>query len=125
MNDLTIGEVARRAKMRPSAIRYYEDIGVLPSPERLHGQRRYSPRVLQQLAVIQFAQQAGFTMREIQILVSGFEEDTPLGVGWRALAERKLAEVEALITKAQGMKRLLEEGMRCECLSLDECLSHF
>jgi len=111
--------------MRPSAIRYYEDIGVLPSPERLHGQRRYSPRVLQQLAVIQFAQQAGFTMREIQILVSGFEEDTPLGVGWRALAERKLAEVEALITKAQGMKRLLEEGMRCECLSLDECLSHF
>jgi len=125
LNDLTIGEVARRAKMRPSAIRYYEDIGVLPSPERLHGQRRYSPRVLQQLAVIQFAQQAGFTMREIQILVSGFEEDTPLGVGWRALAERKLAEVEALITKAQGMKRLLEEGMRCECLSLDECLSHF
>jgi len=120
---LTIGEVARQAGMRSSAIRYYEDIGVLPRPERVYGgHRRYSSRVFQQLAFIQLAQQAGFSMAEIQTLVSGFDEDAPLGVRWRTLAEQKLAELEVLITRAQGMKRLLEEGIRCQCLNLDECI---
>ena len=125
MNEpmLTIGEVARQAGMRSSAIRYYEDIGVLPRPERVYGgHRRYSSRVFQQLAFIQLAQQAGFSMAEIQTLVSGFDEDAPLGVRWRTLAEQKLAELEVLITRAQGMKRLLEEGIRCQCLNLDECI---
>ncbi len=63
---LTIGEVAQRAGLRASAIRYYEDIGVLPVPERVYGgHRRYSERVFQRLAFIQLAQQAGFSMAEI------------------------------------------------------------
>jgi len=120
---LTIGEVAQRAGLRTSAIRYYEDMGVLPRPERVYGgHRRYSERVFQQLAFIQLAQQAGFSMAEIQKLVSGFDEDAQLGVRWRTLAEQKLAELEVLITRAQGMKRLLEEGIRCQCLNLDECI---
>lgn len=125
MNELklTIGEVAQRAGLRTSAIRYYEDIGVLPQPERVYGgHRRYSPRVFQQLAFIQLAQQAGFSMAEIQTLVSGFDENAPLGVRWRTLAEQKLSELEVLIAKAQGMKRVLEEGIRCQCLNLDECI---
>ena len=125
MNEmtLTIGEVAQRAGLRTSAIRYYEDIGVMPQPERVYGgHRRYSPRVFQQLALIQLAQQAGFSMAEIQTLVSGFDENAPLGVRWRTLAEQKLTELEVLITRAQGMKRLLEEGIRCQCLNLDECI---
>ena len=120
--NLTIGEVARQAGLRTSAIRYYEDIGVLPRSERTHGHRRYSPRVFQQLAFIQLARQAGFSMAEIQTLVSGFDENAPLGVRWRTLAEQKLSELEVLITRAQGMKRLLEEGIRCQCLNLDECI---
>src|SRR5579864_468627 len=120
---LTIGEVAHQAGMRTSAIRYYEDIGVLPRPERVYGgHRRYSSRIFQQLAFIQLAQQAGFSMTEIQTLVSGFDETAPLGVRWRTLAEQKLAELEALIARAQGMKRVLEDGIRCQCLNLDECL---
>ncbi len=124
MNEpkLTIGEVARQAGLRSSAIRYYEDVGVLPRPERTHGHRRYSSRVFQQLAFIQLAQQAGFSMAEIQTLVSSFDENAPLGVRWRTLAEQKLAELEVLISRAQGMKRLLEEGIRCQCLNLDECI---
>ena len=120
--NLTIGEVASRAGLRSSAIRYYEDIGVLPRPGRTHGHRRYAPRVFQQLAFIQLAQQAGFSMAEIQALVSGFDENAPLGVRWRTLAEQKLAELDVLIARAQGMKRLLEEGIRCQCLNLDECI---
>ena len=120
---LTIGEVAQRARLRTSAIRYYEEIGVLPQPERVYGgHRRYSTRVFQQLALIQLAQQAGFSMTEIQTLVSGFDENAPLGVRWRSLAEQKLAELEELIAKAQGMKRILENGIRCQCLNLDECI---
>ena len=119
---LTIGEVARQAGLRSSAIRYYEDIGVLPRPERTHGHRRYSPRVFQQLAFIQLAQHAGFSIAEIQTLVTAFDENAPLGVRWRTLAEQKLAEIDVLITRAQGMKRLLEEGIRCQCLNLDECI---
>jgi MerR family redox-sensitive transcriptional activator SoxR len=119
---LTIGEVASQAGLRTSAIRYYEDIGVLPRPERTHGHRRYSTLVFQQLAFIQLAQAAGFSIAEIQTLVSGFEETAPLGVRWRTLAEQKLAELDILITRAQGMKRVLEEGIRCQCLNLEECL---
>ena len=124
MNEpkLTIGEVARQAGLRSSAIRYYEDIGVLPRPERTHGHRRYSSRVFQQLTFIQLAQAAGFSMAEIQTLVSGFDETAPLGVRWRTLAEQKLAKFDVLINRTQGMKRVLEEGMRCQCLNLDECL---
>lgn len=125
MNEamLTIGEVAQRAGLRSSAIRYYEDIGVLPRPERVFGgHRRYSARVFQQLAFIQLAQRAGFSMAEIQTLVSGFDENAPLGVRWRSLAEQKLAELEELIARAQGMKRILENGIRCQCLDLDECI---
>ena len=61
-------------------------------------------------------------MAEIQTLVSGFDESAPLGVRWRSLAEQKLAELEVQISRAQGMKRVLEEGIRCQCLNLDECL---
>ena len=121
--NLTIGEVARQAGLRSSAIRYYEEIGVLPRSERVSGgHRRYSARVFQQLAFIQLAQQAGFSMAEIQTLVSGFDETAPLGVRWRTLAEQKLAELDVLISRAQGMKRVLEAGIHCQCLNLDECI---
>ena len=61
--DLTIGEAARRAGIATSSIRYYERIGLLPPPERLHGQRRYDADVLGKLGFIGVAQSAGFTLR--------------------------------------------------------------
>ncbi len=121
MEELSIGEVARRAGLQSSAIRYYESVGVLPKPERLNGRRRYDTSVLQRLAAIQVAQQAGFTIAEMRILFHGFAEGTPPSTRWQALAHKKLAEVDALISRAQGMKRLLEKGLRCGCLSLDDC----
>jgi MerR family redox-sensitive transcriptional activator SoxR len=122
MEELTISQVARRAGIRPSAIRYYESSGVLPTPRRVSGRRRYDTSVLQRLAVIQLAQEAGFTIAEIKRLFSDFEADFPASARWQALAKQKLVEVDALIARAQRMKRLLEECLlRCRCLSLDEC----
>src|SRR5918998_1336622 len=122
---MSIGEVAGRAGVRPSALRYYERIGLLPAPERENGRRRYGGEVLRdvldRLAVVRVAQQAGFTISEIRTLLDGFSDDTPPSERWRALAREKLTEVEALAERALGMKDLLERGLRCECLRLEEC----
>jgi MerR family redox-sensitive transcriptional activator SoxR len=71
--ELTIGEVARQAGVATSSIRYYESIGLLPEPERLHGQRRYDTEVLGKLAFIGVAQSAGFKLDEIRELVDGID----------------------------------------------------
>ncbi len=120
-DEWTIGEVARRAGLRTSAVRYYESLGILPPPRRIRGRRRYDSSVLGHLAVIQVAQHAGFSMAEIGILLHGFAADVPPSARWRALAQQKLPEVETLIARAQAMKRLLEEGLNCGCLNFDEC----
>jgi MerR family redox-sensitive transcriptional activator SoxR len=125
VDSMSIGEVARRAGVRPSALRYYEGVGVLPAPERENGRRRYDEEVLHEvldrMAVVRVAQQAGFTISEIGTLLDGFSEDTPPSERWRVLAQAKLPEVEGLVKRALGMKVLLEKGLRCECLRLDDC----
>ena len=125
MESMSIGEVARSAGVRPSALRYYEGVGLLPPPERANGRRRYDGEllreVLDRLEVVRLAQQAGVTISEIRTLLDGFSEDTPPSERWRLLAQDKLPEVEVLLERALGMKDLLERGLRCECLRLEEC----
>ena len=121
MESMSIGEVARSAGVRPSALRYYEGVGLLPPPERENGRRRYDGEALNKLAVVRVAQQAGFTISEIGTLLDGFSEDFPPSERWRLMAREKLPEVEALVGRALGMKDLLERGLRCECLSLEDC----
>jgi MerR family transcriptional regulator, redox-sensitive transcriptional activator SoxR len=118
---LTIGEVARQTGLRPSALRYYEELGLLDAPQRAGKHRRYDAGVFQRLAVIQLAQRAGFTMAEIGVLINGFAPETPAAARWQALAERKLVEVEAQIRRGEEMRRLLQASLRCGCLALDEC----
>jgi MerR family transcriptional regulator, redox-sensitive transcriptional activator SoxR len=118
---IAIGEVARMAGINASAIRYYEKAGLLAKPERVNGRRRYGPEVLDILAEIRVAQRAGFTIAEIRTLMNGFSAEDPLSERWRSLARGKLAYVEALIDRAQTMKRLLERGLHCECLSIEDC----
>ncbi len=121
MGALTIGEVARRAGVRTSAIRYWEDEGVLPPPRRVGGQRRYDETVLARLAVVRLAQEIGFSVADLRALVDGFEAEGVAPARWRELAQRKLVEIDALIDRAEGMKRLLEESLGCGCLTLDAC----
>jgi MerR family transcriptional regulator, redox-sensitive transcriptional activator SoxR len=107
MGTVRIGEMARRAGVRPSAIRYYERVGVLPEPERENGQRRYSADAL--------------TVAEIVTLFHGFEPGTPAAARWRELAEGKIGEIDAQIARVQLMRRVLDQSVQCECLTLDEC----
>src|SRR5258708_27669334 len=96
MEELTIGAVARQAGMRPSALRYYEGIGLLPAPRRVNGRRRYDPSTLQQLTVLRFARQAGFTIAEMQTLFHGFAPETPPAARWQALAGQKRGRLDKL-----------------------------
>ncbi len=121
MTTLTIGEVAHLAGCRTSALRYYESVGLLPAPPRVNGRRRYPPEILERLTILQFGQQAGFSIAELRSLMVGFGESTPPSERWRGLAERKLQELEALVVTVRGMQRLLREGLRCNCLRWEDC----
>lgn len=121
MDELSIGEISQKANLNSSTIRYYESVGLLPVPKRVSGQRRYKIETVKRLSFISLAQQAGFSIAEIKILLEGFEEDTPPVSQWRKLATQKLIEVEKIIRQAQQMKILLDEGLRCGCFNYDEC----
>src|SRR5215469_6888267 len=122
MPQLTISQVARQIRLRPSAIRYYERIGLLPTAERFSGQRRYDPRVLYRLAIIQRARQLGFTLAEIRYLFFGFRDVTRASERWRTLSLRKLAELEQLMDGIKTVRGLLKKLMtKCRCETLDQC----
>jgi DNA-binding transcriptional MerR regulator len=121
MPQLTISEVARRAGIRPSTIRYYEQIGILLPAHRVSGQRRYDGAVLRRLAVIQRARQTGFTLEEIRELFFGFAVATPPPKRWQKLSRRKLAELDEAIERIKTMQNLLRRLENCRCDALDEC----
>jgi MerR family redox-sensitive transcriptional activator SoxR len=120
-HELTIGEVARRAGVATSSIRYYERTGLLPQPERSHGQRRYDADVLGKLGFIAVAQSAGFKLREIKELIDGVDAATGMGEQMRSLSSRKLDEVEALLERTKAMKGWLEAAKECGCATPAEC----
>lgn len=119
---LLIGEVAERAGVRTSALRYYESIGLLPSPKRINGRRYYDEGILQRLALVQLAQKAGFTMNEIGELFHGFATDATPHERWQVMATKKLVEIEEMLARAQQMKQILAMGLRCGCLRLEDCV---
>ena len=121
MAQLSISDVARQVGMRPSAIRYYEKIKILPPARRVSGQRRYDAGTVQQLAVLRRAQEVGFSLDEIRQLFSGFQK-AAMSTLWRKIAERKQVELDARISRIQGMKQLLNSlRTRCQCETVNEC----
>jgi MerR family transcriptional regulator, redox-sensitive transcriptional activator SoxR len=116
---LRIGQVAEQAGLRKSAIRYYEEIGLLPEPERVSGQRVYEPSILRRLALIDVSQRAGLRLDEIRELLDA--GTAPVSARLQGLARRKLPEVEALIRRAEAMRDWLKAAEGCDCQSIDEC----
>lgn len=121
MKGMAIGEVAQLAGVPASTLRYYERVGLLPPPPRVNGRRRYHADVLQTLAVIQMFQRAGFTIAEMQLLLHGFRPETPPAARWRSLAQEKLVELHARMAETQQMIQLLQNGLQCGCLRLEDC----
>ena len=118
---LLIGEVSRRSGLRPSAIRYYEAIGLLPEPERVGGRRRYSPEILHTLSAIRTAQRAGLSLDETGELLAASDGDGAVSERLRVIAQRKLPEVDALIERARLVRSWLEAAAECRCPTLEDC----
>ena len=118
---MSIGTVAGLTGKRPSSIRYYEQIGLLPRPVRAGGRRRYGPDTVRTLAVIDTAQRAGLTLDEIKILLSASPDDQEAVGRLREVADQKLPEIRAVIERSELVRGWLECAARCECPSLDEC----
>ena len=121
MSQLTISEVARQVGVRASAIRYYEQIGLLPEAARKSGQRRYDESVLLRLAIIQRAREVGFRLEEIKRLFFGYSRDTKPAARWIEMSEQKLAELEAQAEHIRTMQSVLHRLQNCNCTGLDEC----
>jgi MerR family redox-sensitive transcriptional activator SoxR len=126
MAQLSISEVVRQVGVAASAIRYYEQIGILRPAPRVSGQRRYDSAAVHRLAVLRRAQEAGFTLEEIRNLLLGFRESVPLSARWKALAARKMIELDARMAQIRAMKELLQNlESRCGCDTIDECGARF
>ncbi|PYK21065.1 MAG: MerR family transcriptional regulator [Verrucomicrobia bacterium] len=120
-DDLAISDVARVFGLRTSAIRYYEQIGILPAPMRRNGQRRYDNSVLFRLAVVQRARETGFTLEEIRELFFGFPPGTRPPKRWHQLSQRKITELQERMNRLKQMETLLKRVEDCRCDVLDEC----
>ncbi len=119
---MKIGQLASRAGLNASAIRYYEKLGLLPQPQRQGNQRRYPAEALNRILLIRFASEMGFTLNEIKLFLSGIKENAPVGPRWKKLAHRKLDEVKQLMQRSRRLKSLLEHLLHCRCSSLKICV---
>jgi DNA-binding transcriptional MerR regulator len=120
---LAIGDAARQAGVPASTLRYWERSGLLPAPQRIGGKRRYDADDLRRLQVVVLAKQLGFSLAEIRVILGGISAQSPPPQLWRELAARKLPEVESMLSEARAMMQILETGMHCECLTLEDCLA--
>ena len=118
MGDLSIGQVARRFGLRTSAIRYYESEGLIPKAARRAGRRFYGASTLDHLVFIRFALRAGFHIGEIKTMVRGLSSASKPGERWRAVADKKLAELDHQIEELGAKKKLLAQLVKCQCPDL-------
>ena len=121
MPELTITAVARKVGIRPSTLRYYEQIGVLPATQRVAGRRRYDDDSLKQVELIAYAKRAGFTLAQIRSVQENASLGNPPASLWRDLAMRKAAELDQVIVRAQQAKKRLVTLSQCTCRSLAQC----
>jgi DNA-binding transcriptional MerR regulator len=117
---LTIGELARSAGVTASALRYYEERGLLPAPARISGQRRYPESAARLVGTILLYSDAGFTLAEQKALMTA-RAGTP--GDRRRLMQRKLAELDEQIARAQAVREAIRHGLRCPHEDITQCPS--
>lgn len=120
--ELPIGIVARRSGLAVSALRFYEANGLITAARTEGGQRRYRRDVLRRLAVIQAAQQVGFSLGDISGMLAELPEDhhvTPRQ--WQRLARSWRPQIDERIRTLEQLRDQLDSCIGCGCLSMDKC----
>jgi DNA-binding transcriptional MerR regulator len=115
---LTIGELARRTGVATSTLRYYEELGLLPTPARISGQRRYPESAVGLVGIILLLRDVGFSLAEQKALMASraFALDD-----WQRLARRKLAELDNQIAKAQTAREAIDHAPHCPHEEIFDC----
>jgi MerR family redox-sensitive transcriptional activator SoxR len=119
---LTIGEVARRSGVASSALRFYEDRGLIASERAGSGHRRYRRAILRRVAFIVFAQRIGLSLEEIGVELAKLPADRAPGrEDWAALSGTWTARIDERIAELQRLRGGLTACIGCGCLSIDRC----
>ncbi len=120
--ELSIGEVAERSGVAPSALRFYERQGLIESARTDGNQRRYDRAVLRRIAFIQAGRAAGVSLADIRTALAGLPtRRTPSRKDWERLSSRWRDDLDARIETLQGLRDRLTTCIGCGCLSIDQC----
>lgn len=122
-NDaLTMGEVAQRSGTAPSALRYYESLGLLTATRTTGNQRRYHRSALRRIAVIRAAQHVGLSLAQIQDVFAGYPPDhAPTKREWVRIAQRCRPLLDARIRELEAVRDGLSACVGCGCLTMRQC----
>jgi MerR family copper efflux transcriptional regulator len=115
---LTIGELARRAGVATSALRYWEELGLLPPAARVSGQRRYPESAVTRVGIILLQRDVGFSLAEQKALIAS--RSAALG-DWQRLVRRKLADLDEQIAKAHTAREVIDHALRCPHDDIFQC----
>ena len=119
---ISIGEVAARSGVAPSALRFYERQGLIGSERTGGNQRRYDRAVLRRIAFIQAGRAAGVTLADIRSALAGLPKSrTPSRKDWERLSNRWRDDLDTRIETLQALRDRLTTCIGCGCLSLDQC----
>ena len=119
---ITIGELAQRTGVASSALRYYEERGLIQSVRNSSGHRRYPRAAIRRVAFIVFAQRIGLTLEEIRAELDELPRDRiPTERDWSRLAESWRARIDQQIAQLQRLKEGLTDCIGCGCLSMERC----
>jgi len=119
---LTIGELARRTGVATSALRFYEERGLIRSERTPGNQRRYPRSAVRRVSVIRAAQRCGISLDEVGAMLARLPEDrTPTAADWEELAKAWRRSLDERITTLEGLRDRLSGCIGCGCLSLDRC----
>jgi MerR family redox-sensitive transcriptional activator SoxR len=122
VNELTIGELSERSGMAASAIRYYEERGLVASRRTTGNQRRYARATLRRLAFVRTAQRVGLTLEEIETALATLPSNrTPTKADWTRLSRTWRPRLDAQIAQLERLRDTLDSCIGCGCLSLRRC----
>jgi MerR family transcriptional regulator, redox-sensitive transcriptional activator SoxR len=118
---MRIGELSRQSGVPGTALRYWEQVGLLPRVPRVSGRREYGEDALRRVGLLLLAQECGFTLAETRRLFApGLDGKAP-SARWEMLAEVKLAEIDRVERLLEQMRSALESVRSCHCVDLDAC----
>lgn len=122
-DHLTIGEMSRRSGVAPSALRFYEDVGLISAERTVGNQRRYPRHMLRRVAFIRAAQRVGLSLDEIRAALGSLPHGrTPTKADWQRVSRSWEARIDRQISDLYRLKGKLTSCVGCGCLSLRTCL---